>query len=103
MPNTAKNRCRSRSGMVAYGVPASSGKAFVSGETLMNRNFVVRCAPLIGALLLVADVSPLHLAHGQTWKLATGGDWGNANNWKNPAAVPDNGATVIFPDGLAGN
>jgi autotransporter-associated beta strand protein len=69
----------------------------------MNRNFVVRCAPLIGALLLVADVSPLHLAHGQTWKLATGGDWGNANNWKNPAAVPDNGATVIFPDGLAGN
>ncbi len=69
----------------------------------MNRGFVVGCAPLIGALLLVGNVLSLHRAVAQTWKLATGGDWGNANNWKNPAAVPDNGAAVILPDGLSAN
>ncbi len=69
----------------------------------MNRRFAVRCALLIGALLLFSHLSSPHRAFAQTWKLGTGGDWGNANNWKTPAAVPDNGATVIFPDGLSAN
>jgi autotransporter-associated beta strand protein len=51
-------------------------------------------------LLSFAAITPLS---AQTWKLTTGGDWGNQNNWQNPAAVPNNGAATVFPTGITAN
>ena len=59
---------------------------------------VLYVVTLLAGLLICWDRPAL----AQTWKLKTGGDWNNKENWIG-GVVPDNGADVVFPNGLSAN
>jgi fibronectin-binding autotransporter adhesin len=69
----------------------------------MNRFRNAVRSVLCVAMSVAVGLAAVHPLMATTWKLATGGDWGNANNWNGVPAPPDNGATVVFPDGLSAN